>query len=410
MIYLDHNSTTPIAPDVANAISNCYAAGYVNPASQHELGRQARRKLEEAREGIAEILGAKTTGMDADSLIFTSGGTEANNLAIFGLSNAACGTAAASPSQRTFAISSIEHPSVVGPAEELERRGWQLERLRVTRDGVVELSHVEELLPALRTRHSALSIMLGNNETGVLQPVPEIASLCREAEVPIHTDAVQVAGKLPIDFRDLNVDAMTITAHKFHGPRGIGALVLRHGTKLEPMLYGGFQQGGLRPGTEDVALAVGMHKALQFWNEEREARRVRLEKLRDQFEQGLAAGDSTIVVNGAGARRLGHTSNVSFPGVDRQALLMALDMAGVACSTGSACASGSSEPSPVLIAMGCAKEVISGSLRFSLGATTTANEIDEAVRRILLAVNQLRHGKNADFKDVRPRESGAESV
>ena len=410
MIYLDHNSTTPMAPEVANAMAECYAAGYVNPASQHGLGRAARRKLEEARQGIAEILGAKTTGMDADSVIFTSGGTEANNLTLFGLASA-LGSAGASPSQPMLAISSIEHPSVVGPAEELQRRGWQLERLRVSPDGVVDISHAQELVDsALRAPQSALSLMLGNNETGVLQPVREIASLCREAQIPSHTDAVQVAGKLPVNFRDLGVDAMTISAHKFHGPRGVGALLLRHGVKLQPLLHGGFQQAGLRPGTEDVALAVGMHTALRLWHDEQSDRQQKLEQLRDSFEANLRVGDSRVVINGAGATRLPHTSNISFPGVDRQALLMALDMAGVACSTGSACASGSSEPSPVLIAMGCPEEVISSSLRFSFGITNTAAEVEEAARRILLAVNQLRHGKKGEIEATRPRELGVKSV
>ena len=218
MIYLDHNSTTPIAPEVAAAMAQCYAAGYLNPASPHELGRRARRKLEAAREGVAELLGAKTTGMDADSVIFTSGGTEANNLALFGLAGRAAGQ------QKALAISSIEHPSVIGPAEELARRGWRLEQLRVSSDGVADVAHAESLLllSPRAPRPSLLSLMLGNNETGVLQPVAEVAALCRAAEIPIHTDAVQMAGKLPIDFRALNVDALTISPHKFHGPRGIG--------------------------------------------------------------------------------------------------------------------------------------------------------------------------------------------
>ena len=202
---------------------------------------------------------------------------------------------------------------------------------------------------------------------------------------------MKVAGKITLKYRELGVNAMTVSAHKFHGPRGIGALVIRSGTTLHPILHGGFQQAGLRPGTEDVALAVGMHTALRIAIDEREERH---QRLRDSLERQLLTADNQIVINGRDADRLPHTSNISFPGVDRQALLMALDMAGVACSTGSACASGSSEPSPVLVAMGAAEEVISSSFRFSLGATTTPDEIDEAVRRILLVINQLRHGKN----------------
>ena len=394
MIYLDHNSTTPIAPEVAEAMAQCHAQKFLNPASQHELGRKARRKLEEAREGIAELLGAKTTGMDADTVIFTSGGTEANNLAIIGLSRE--GESPAEPNKR-LAISSIEHPSVVGPAKELMRRGWQLERLRVSKDGMVELSHVGEWIAESSAGEAAsgrVSVMLGNNETGVMQPVREVAELCREETIPMHTDAVQVAGKSQLNFRDLGIDAMTISAHKFHGPRGIGALVVRSTATLHPMLHGGFQQAGLRPGTEDVALAVGMHTALRTAVDELNERHQRMQKLRDAFEHQLLDADGDLFINGHDAERLPHTSNISLPGVDSQALLVALDMAGVACSTGSACASGSSEPSPVLVAMGASEEVISSSLRFSLGAWTTPEDIDEAVRRILLAVNQLRHGKN----------------
>lgn len=414
-IYLDHNSTTPIAPEVAAAMDQCHRTGYLNPASQHGPGRAARRRLEEARVGTAEILGAKTTGMDADQVIFTSGGTEANNLALLGL----CGH-----QRGRLIISGIEHPSIVGPAEELQRRGWELQRLRVSTDGVVDLDHLRELL-CDNEAGGVVSVMLGNNETGVLQPVRECRPrvLSRPGDekgvvatgrtsfakpprenIPkppgtggllLHTDAVQVAGKLPIDFRALGVDAMTVSAHKFHGPRGIGALIVRHGVQLQPILHGGFQQAGLRPGTEDVALAVGMCTALRLWQDEADQRIERMTQLRDSLEQQLLAGDPSIVINGAAADRLPHTSNISFLGLDRQAMLMALDLAGVACSTGSACASGSSEPSPVLLAMRLEEGVISGALRLSLGATTTPAEIDEAARRILRVVNDLRRGRKA---------------
>jgi len=417
MIYLDHNSTTPIAPEVAAAMAQCHAEGFVNPASQHGPGRAARRKLEEAREGTAEILGAKTTGMDADTVIFTSGGTESNNLALFGLAGAHLqeGDALAEPPSGStpqegrapaLVISSIEHPSVVGPAEALARRGWRLHRLPVSAQGVVDVDHVcETLETSSETPRAALfSVMLGNNETGVLQPVPEIAAACRQAGVPLHTDAVQVAGKLPVNFRELGVEAMTVSAHKFHGPRGIGALIVRHGVELTPTLHGGFQQASLRPGTEDVSLAVGMHKGLELWQAEADERRRRMEQLRDLFEQQLRAGDPSVVVNGRDAPRLPHTSNISFPGIDRQAMLMALDMAGVACSTGSACASGSSEPSPVLLAMGCDEEVISGSLRFSLGAGTTAADIEKAAGRILRVAHDLRRAKNGSFAAATSRD------
>jgi cysteine desulfurase len=241
--------------------------------------------------------------------------------------------------------------------------------------------------------------MLGNHETGVLQPVAEIAALCRKANVPVHTDATQVVGKLPVDCTSLGVDALSFSGHKFHGPAGIGGLLLRSGVKLQPLHYGGFQQAGLRPGTESAPLAAGLHAALQLWHDEADDRARRMTALRDRFEATLHADLSNIVVHGivvhgAASARLPHTSGIAFLGLDRQALLMALDQAGVACSTGSACASGSSEPSPVLLAMGCPTAEIEGSLRFSLGAFTTPADVDQAAHRISSVVNHLRNQKS----------------
>jgi cysteine desulfurase len=235
--------------------------------------------------------------------------------------------------------------------------------------------------------------MLGHNETGVLQPVAELAVICAKHGAPLHTDAAQVVGKVPVNFRKLGVATMTVAAHKFHGPLGIGALVVRHGIELEPQLYGGFQQAGLRPGTEPVALVVGMCRALELWNAEQSERVARLRELRDRFERAILSGWPAAVVLGARAERLPQTSNIAFVGLDRQALFMALDLAGVACSPGSACASGSSATSPALVAMGCEAAVLTSALRFSLGATTTASDIDEATRRILHCCNNLQRTK-----------------
>ena len=382
-IYLDHNSTTPLCADAAAAMAECQAMRFGNPASQHGIGRRARQALEDAREGIGSLLGARLSGREPDRVIFTSGGTEANNLALLGLAGLQL--------QPTLVgeaiVSAIEHPSVSAAVEVLQHRGWTIHRVGVTRDGVVDVERFTELLHE-QTRF--VSVMLANNETGVVQPIGEIARRCAALEVPMHTDAVQMVGKLPLDFRTLGVSSMTVAAHKFHGPMGIGALVVRHDSELEPLLFGGFQQAGLRPGTEAVALAVGMHAALAAWHRESEARTARMRQLRDALEAGLIDGyPGKIVVNGRLAERLPQTSNLAFVGIDRQALLMALDLAGVACSTGSACASGSSEPSPVLTAMGCSKEVLAGSLRFSLGATTTRQDVDEAVGRILNACKAI---------------------
>ena len=380
-IYLDHNATTPTRPEVAEAMARCYAEGYANPASQHRPGQRARQVLEDAREATAEILGADLCASPADRLVFTSGGTEANTLAVVGMARAG---GDGKPGQ--VIVSAIEHASVIEPAERLMEQGWRLDLLGVHSDGVVRTDRLAELLtPQARL----VSVMLGNHETGVLQPVSELAPICHAAGVPLHTDAVQVAGKLPIEFRRLGVSAMTVAAHKFQGPLGIGALVLRHDVSIEPILFGGHQQEALRPGTESVALACGMRTALELWQKEHEAHARRLTALRDRFENGLKAGFPEVVVNGSGAERLPHTSSIAFPGLDAQVLLVALDMSGVACSVGSACSSGSTELSPTLRAMQLPHEIVAGSLRFSLGATTTEAEIDEAVRRILQVVNEM---------------------
>ncbi|MBA3480753.1 MAG: cysteine desulfurase [Pirellulales bacterium] len=397
-IYLDHNATAPILSEVAEAVRDAAIRYPGNPASQHELGRQARRALEAARQRIGELLGARTAGMDADQVIFTSGGTESNNLALHGLHKAAtggrgplhkAGDAIADPPQRLI-ISALEHPSIARTAEHLATTGCHIERIGVTPQGVIRIDHLESLLAA---DTQLVSVMLASNETGVLQPFAEIAALCRQRGVPLHTDAVQAVGKIPVHFRDLGVDALTAAAHKFHGPLGIGVLVVRHGVPLASSLQGGFQQSALRPGTESVALAIGMQTALELWQREANARRERMTNLRDEFEQAILADYPDAIVIGADAPRLPHTSNIAFTGLNRQALVMALDLAGVACSTGSACASGSSEPSPTLLAMGLSEEVISSSVRFSLGATTTAAEVAEAARRILSVCNHLRHEK-----------------
>jgi len=386
-IYLDHNASTPVLPEVAEAMRACLAAPFLNPASQHEFGRRARRALEDARERIAELLGARTGGSDPDRVIFTSGGTEANNLAVFGLAEAGDGRFNGPASRCGHVIvSAIEHPSVTAAADELARHGWRVDRLGVDLRGVLRVDPMAELL---RPETRLVAAMLGQNETGVLQPVGKLAAICARQGVPLHTDAAQVVGKLPVDFRALGVSTLSVAAHKFHGPLGIGVLVVRHGVELRPRLFGGFQQAGVRPGTEPVALAAGMCRALELWHAEREDRASRLRRLRERFEQLIARGWPDAVVIGRDAPRLPHTSNIAFVGLDRQALFMAVDLAGVACSTGSACASGSSEPSPALAAMGCPPAVFGSALRFSLGATTTGEQVDEAARRILLCCNEL---------------------
>ena len=379
-IYLDHNATTTLSPEAAAAMGECGSAAWANPESQHQLGRRARRALEGAREGIAEILGVDLSGRQPNRIIFTSGGTEANNLALLGIS--------AHGNMRRIAISSIEHPSVAGPAQALAHRGWQVDRLPVSKKGDILLLSPERSMQPDRSQKSRMSpfslvsVMLANNETGVIQPIRELASICDSVGVPLHTDAVQAVGKVPVNFHELGVAAMTIAAHKFGGPRGIGALIVRGGTPLEPQLFGGVQQDGFRPGTEPVALTAGMHAALQAFVRKQDEQIDRITQLRDRLEAALSASWPSAVIHGADAPRLPNTTCIAFPGLDRQALVMALDLAGVCCSTGSACASGSSEPSPTLLAMGLSEELVGGSIRFSLGATTTTEMIDEAAKRI----------------------------
>lgn len=377
-IYLDNNATTRIDARVARAMLECQLAGYANPASQHAAGRRARRVLEQARETVQRILGCHLADIRADRLVFTSGGTEANNLAILGL--------AGQPPGRVL-ISAIEHPSVTGPAEHLARLGFDVQRIRVASDGVVQVDHLHELL---RPDTRLVSVMLGNNETGVLQPIEQIAAICARWGVPVHTDAVQVVGKLRVSFRALGVTAMSLTAHKLHGPRGVGALVVRADAPIRPILFGGAAQDGLRPGTEAVALAVGLCRALELWAAQAEARRQRMTALRHRLERAIRARHPDVVINGSAAPRLPHVTSLCFPGIERQALMMALDVAGIACSNGAACASGSSEPSPVLLAMGLDPEIVAGSIRLSLGADSTDVEIDEVSRRICRVVNNLR--------------------
>jgi cysteine desulfurase len=262
-----------------------------------------------------------------------------------------------------------------------------VDEIRVNRHGRVDLDHLAGLLSS-ETRW--VSIQLANHETGVLQPIAAAAEICAERGVRLHTDAVQAVGKVPVDFARLGAAAMSVAAHKFHGPRGIGLLAFAATAAPEPQIFGGFQQSAIRPGTESLSLVVGMRVALERWHREQQSRRQAMTSLRDEFERELLSGFDGAVIQGGAAERLPQTSNVAFPGLDRQALLIALDLAGVACSAGSACASGSSEPSPVLRAMGCDEPVLKGALRFSLGATTGREEVVEAARRILKICNNLR--------------------
>jgi cysteine desulfurase len=372
-IYLDHNATSPLLPAAAEAMCEAWATAWANPASQHAAGRAARRVLETAREQVIHLLGGDPTGRAPDRLVFTSGGTEANALAIRGL--------LAASGKRRLVISAIEHPSVARTAEQLETEGVRVDRLGVGSDGRVRVEELETLLAEAANEIGLVSVMLASNETGVVQPLYAIAPLCREAGIAVHTDAVQFAGKDELSFRKGGIEAATVAAHKFHGPVGIGALILAPHAKLAPQLVGGHQQEGLRAGTESAPLAAGMAAALKEVLR-LPAPTLRLLIKRNRLEAGVLATWPGAVAIAGESPRAPHATCIAFPGADRQALVMAYDLAGVACSTGSACASGSSEPSPTLLAMGLDRKLIDGAVRFAVGAMTTEAEIDEAIERI----------------------------
>ena len=377
-IYLDNNATAPLDPLALEAMRQCYQQCQANPASQHQAGQQARRQLEAARDSIALTLGANLQHHTADSLIFTSGATEANNLAVLGLVGSQPGK---------IVVSAIEHPSLFGPVQHLEQKGWEIHRIPVDLRGVIDLDCAAELITP---DTQLVSIMLGNHETGVLQPVQEISSLCCSAGVRLHTDATQVVGKLPVHFRDLQLHALSFSAHKFHGPIGIGGLLLKHGVTIQPLHHGGLQQFGYRPGTESVALIIGMQTALETWSEQPVEHAKEIAQMRDSFENLLEQKLPWITLIGRESLRTPNTSSVAFTGLDRQSLMMALDQGGLACSTGSACASGSSDPSPVLQAMGLDDTLIEGALRFSFSRYNNPTEIQQAVDLVGSMANRLR--------------------
>jgi cysteine desulfurase len=375
-IYLDHNATTPLDPEVLYAMSPYFlTAG--NAESRHAFGRFARRAWDDAKETVASILGA-----DPAEVIFTSGGTEANNLAVFGLAGAEL-----SPG---YVISStIEHPAIAEPVARLEAAGFAVHRMAVDKHGVVNAT---EMATAFHSDTRFATLMLANNETGAIQPVRELAAQAAAQGIPVHTDAVQAVGRIPIHFHDLRVTTLAASAHKFHGPVGIGLLLVKNGVRLGSRLFGGGQQQGRRPGTIAVPLAVGLATALKKWHDQFNERTARWIALRDKLESGLMRGLGTwrVVRNGPvkASERLPQTLNVGFVGLDGDTLLMQLDLVGIAASLGSACASGSTRPSPTLVAMGVPDDYLRSSVRFSFGASTTTVEIDEVIQRI---VEVIRH-------------------
>ncbi len=379
-IYLDHSATTPLLPEAADAMRAAWdATGPIrgNPSSSHRHGRAARQLLDQARETIARCLDA-----DADEVVITSGATEANNLALFGLVDATAVARMRDPGSpvATVLASSIEHPCVIEPIRQLTRAGLTRTEFSVSSEGIVQISGCDFEAVQLA------SLMLVNHETGAIQPVADLVDRLPRT-VPVHCDAAAAVGKIPVSFRQLKVTTLALSAHKFHGPAGVGALIVRKGTRLRPLLFGGHQQQTRRPGTESVALVVGMATALRWAHAHLAVHLDQVRRLRARFLGRLATEASPIAIQGDGVP---HIVNVAFPGLASDALLMALDLDGVSCSTGSACSSGSLLPSPVLRAMMVPDDVLSSAMRFSLSSLTSTEELDEAARRIVHRVRRLR--------------------
>jgi cysteine desulfurase len=375
-VYLDHNATTPVAPEVLAAMLPYFSKEYGNASSIHTFGQRARGAVEESRESVAELLGARPT-----EIMFSSGGTESNNHAIFGVVGAAPG------SHKHVITSAVEHSAVLDPCKALEQQGVAVTVLPVDRDGIV---NPEDVRRAIRPETVLITIMLANNELGTIEPIEEIAKIAAEKGVTLHTDAVQAAGKMPVDVKKLGAHLLSISAHKLYGPKGVGALYVRKGTRLQPLLYGGHSERDRRPGTEDVAGIAGLGKAADLALTRMQEEGQRLAALRDRLEKGLLERISFASVNGSGAPRTPNTTNLTIPFIEGESMVIALDLKGIACSTGAACSSGTVEPSHVLTAIGLPPEDARATLRLSLGHQTTGEEINFALETIPAVVDRLR--------------------
>jgi cysteine desulfurase len=377
-IYLDHNATTPPLPEVVDAVVACLENDWANPSSVHRSGVAARRRVELARESVANLLGCRPR-----DLLLCSGGTEAANLALHG-------SMAAQPSKPAIATSRLEHSAVRDTAERLEKKGTPVHWITHRPDGLVDLEAFESLLRQHAATLALVSVMWVNNETGVIQPVERIGRLCREHGVRFHTDAVQAVGRMPVDCASLDVDLLSFAAHKFHGPKGAGGMFVSRGTRLEPQMTGGSQERDRRGGTENVPAIVGMGVAAGAAANWLAGDGIAAAAaLRDAFEDGVRAGRPDLVINGDGSPRLWTTSSIGFPRLAAEGLLLLLSERGVFASAGAACASGSLEPSPVLLAMGIPEAVAHGSVRFSISRSTTRAEIDAAIPLVINVANIL---------------------
>lgn len=372
-VYLDNNATTPVLPEVLEAMRPYYGEHFGNASSIHHHGQETRAAVERARESVAKLLGCRPA-----EVVFTSGGTEADNLAIFGLVR---------PNDHVV-TSTIEHHAVLNSCKHLQERGVEVTWVPVDSRGVV---NPEDVRHAIRSNTKLVTIMFANNETGVVQPIEEIGKICAEADVYFHTDAVQAASKIPIRVKDIGCDLLSISGHKMHAPQGIGALYVRKGTILEPLFYGGSHERSRRAGTENVPGIVGLGQAAElarksFDNGEDRA----MAALRDRLEKTILDQVDSAGVNGDGSPRVPNTTNIHFDYIEGEALVIALDLKGLSVSTGAACSSGAIEPSHVLTAMGLPSDRARASLRFSLGKQNTADDVDFAINLVPASVQRLR--------------------
>jgi cysteine desulfurase len=375
-IYLDYNSTTPVDRAVLDAMLPFFADSFGNASSIHSAGQRGRSAVDAARDSVATLIAAKPA-----EIVFTSGGTEADNLALFGC------VAASTRSRKHLITTAIEHHAVLNAAQALENQGIDVTYVPIGASGVVD---PDDIRRALRPETILISVMHANNELGTIQPVEEIGRLAAEADVYFHCDAVQSAGKLPLDVNRFGVDLLSISAHKIYGPKGVGALYVRSGTALEPQFHGGHHERDRRPGTENVPGIVGLGKAAEMAKFYLAEDSSRTESLRDRLEEALVSSLPSVHVNGERDRRIANTTNLAFSAAAGESLVIALDLQGIACSTGAACSSGAVEPSHVLLAIGLSPDEARSSLRFSLGRATTAAEIDRAISVIPATVERLR--------------------
>lgn len=364
LIYLDHAATTPVRPEVMEAMTPFFGPRFGNPSSTHRWGREARAALDEARERVAHCFGAA-----ADEICFTSGGTEGDNLAVLG------GWRILKEKGKTAVVTSpIEHKAVLQAVHQAAKEGAEERMISVTPDGAVDTADARRKITLGDT--ALVSVMWVNNETGVIQPIEELAALSKAAGAVFHTDAVQAFGKVEVNAKTVPFDFVSVSGHKLGAPKGIGAFFIRRGTPLEPLFFGGSQDRGRRPGTENVAAAVGLARAMELALEERESHWTALARLRDQLQARLVERIPDAVVHGLGAKRAPHVLNISVPGTDSESLLMALDLQGVAASSGSACQSGSVSPSHVLAAMGVRADIANAAIRMSFGALSAPEDVD----------------------------------